>query len=526
MASLTKDSFSEDVNREKTNRETSASSGALAPQVTSKVTVTSSVAEGNHQQTPSQQKVQPMDVSKFGLDFYSEKVSGVGESDKNIQDNKAPIYLSSTTATAVRLDSSLVHKNEVSGDLSLYKSESTVPTVFSKAGGAVEGNLNKTEVPNIQNEPGDEKNVDKGPFLTKEQFDDLVRRCSFLAIYSSAKVPKVRYKRLEESVLTICRLFYTRRHKIDWFVEELNRSEGHDWTVSQWVAFLHGSNFKMVKLKAYKGIGNFCYYNGSVFTTAGILGSCKCLREVRTGFGGKQGNRDVLPDEELKALYESEEIVKVDPNAFPDDSEIAPLKPVRPRMTLKRQSDSIAQTYGLENSSLKNPKISYSLTMGEVAFESLSKAGSSPMETDSDVEIAELEASQQENDMESTESSESGTKNSIEKDSPKRASRKRVVEDSMSRSQKTLDTNSTQDSRIHNNERLSLSDTVYRKDTKSKMDDRNQQTSDEYIDSILIKFSVQMQEKLDRAIQELEIKMDLITQRVSKLEERFERQIS
>ncbi|GJD08088.1 hypothetical protein Gasu2_23990 [Galdieria sulphuraria] len=505
MASFTKESSSDDGNREKAYSESPPSSGAFTPGVTCKV--------------PSQQIPLPFGVSNLESDFYSENVTCVGENKKNIQDNKAPVYPSSFDAATNNLDASIVLTKQASGDFTLSNTESNVTTNSVKGIDATEGNLNTTQNASIQSELRDEKNVDRGPLLTKEQFDDLVRRCSFFAIYSSAKVPKVRYKRLEESVLTICRLFYTRRHKIDWFVEELNRSEGHDWTVSQWVAFLHGSNFKMVKLKAYKGIGNFCYYNGSVFTTAGILGSCKCLREVRTGFGGKQGNRDVLADEELKALYESEEIIKVDPNAFPDDSEIAPLKPVRPRMTLKRQSDSIAQTYGLENSSLRNPKISYSLTMGEVVGDGPSKTGSSPMETDSEVEGAELEASQQENDMESTESSESDTKDSTEKDSARRASRKRIRENSMSQSLNLLDTNSTQDSLIHDHEKFSFSSVGPKETTQSRLDSRNQEASDEYIDSILTRFSVQMQDKLDRAIQVLETKMDLITQRVSKLEE-------
>jgi hypothetical protein len=498
MASATKNFLSDEANKERACVEVSRDDGALSLPVGGKVDVSSASATNNQGGVSSKQTPHRVEES----DYKPGTSKGSIAKDFNSHDTETLVHSGSVTLNTDRLDSPvIVDSKELSGQ---FKSP-IVSTNSSEAADAT-GGSSRTESVSFQTKPREDNH---GPLLTKEQFDDLVRRCTFIAIYGIAKVPKVRYKRLEESVLTICRLFYTRRHKVDWFIEELNRSEGRDWTVSQWVGFLHGSNFKMVKLKAYKGIGNFCYYNGSVFTTAGILGSCKCLREVRTGFGGKQGNRDVLPEEELKMLYESEEIVKVDPNAFPDDSEIAPLKPVRPRMTLKRQSDNIAQTYGLEHSSLRNPKISYSLTMGEAFGDSHSKTGSSPVETDSEVEVAELEASPKENDMESTESSESDTKTSL--DASPSASRKRVRENSSSQGgAQVFDNDSIRDSDVQRNKKLRAS---IPKDAK--------ESSDEYLDAVMNKFAAQIQEKLDLAIQNLENKIELITQRVSKLEQRM-----
>lgn len=509
MASFTKDSFRDVGNKEESSKELAAGVQTFAPSgTTTNTKVSSSRGTDFPNQVSPPQKAQTTVVPELGSNFSTDKKTVKEERNNSGYTDKGLIDANSVTATPDILDSSPIHIEKTSKNFKLPRESEVETVVPAKAEVAASDNTNKTQVANVENERQDEKTQDKAPLLTKEEFDDLVRRCCFLAIYSNAKVPKVRYKRLEESVLTICRLFYTRRHKIDWFVEELNRSEGHDWTASQWVEFLRGSNFKMVKLKAYKGIGNFCYYNGSVFTTAGILGSCQCLREVRSGVGGKQGNRDILPDEELKSLYESEEIVKVDPNAFPDESEIAPLKPVRPRMTLKRQSDSIAQNYSLENSSFRNPKISYSLSIGETAAESPSKTGSSPVETDSDVEVEEMEASEQEREMESTESSESN----------RHTSRKRVRE-----SLEMSDANITSETVAGRNK-----STFSWKEAKHSggISDKSHESMDEYLNSALAKFSVQIHEKLDRSIHNIENQIELISQRVSKIEEKLERQIS
>eukprot|EP00871_Galdieria_phlegrea_P005605 jgi/Galph1/6045/GphlegSOOS_G4679.1 len=361
-----------------------------------------------------------------------------------------------------------------------------------------------------------------GSLLSKEELDDLMCLCCNLSV---AKVPKMRYKRVEDAILTICRLFHTKRHKLDWYVEELNRSEGHDWTLSQWIAFLHSSNFKMVKLRAYKGIGNFCYYNGSVFTTAGILGSCKCLREVRTGFGGKQGNRDILPDEELKQLYESEEIANVDINAFPDDSEIVPLKPIRSRMTSKRQSDDISQSYGLETRSLKNPKISYTVASEESARDSVSKENRSLGEADEETQgsVSHAATIETSGDMESTESSDNTTD---ENEKHSRGTSHLQMVGNISNSRKDLSymtTDGPSDRVLDRNTSVNafqsvVSDASSRNNLGRHFGIENDASS-KAMGAVLLPLTEKIQEIVDVSLQSLKEKIEDISERVAHLEE-------